>query len=353
MQLSQIPLRMQKAWGAAAGGAYIRTVPVASQIGIADGAASFTDGFVPDNFTPVAGGGVPPFGQDMNGALNAITSWDQWLQAGGAIGYDATFSAAIGGYPKNCVLSSNVAPGVQWYSTVDNNLTNPDDPLTSSGWGRVGIPVGTPVPLFGPAVAGFILANGMTFGSSSSGSPNPADAFLFLFVAIWNQFSNTQCPIFDSAGGVSTRGANAVSDFLANKRLTMPNMKGLGVIGVDTMGGSASTFLNGVPVTSGNTTTPGSIIGENLHTLITSETPVITPTGSISNGAISGVALNVILGGTSGGGGVGGGGSFGLSGNASLSVSQGTSTFTGNTHGSGGAHNTVERNILVNWGLRI
>lgn len=348
MLASQIPLRMQKAWGIGAGGAYIRTVPVASQIGITDGAASFTDGFVPDNFTPIAAGGVPPFGQDMNGALNVITSWDQWLQAGGPIGYDATFSAAIGGYPFGAILDSSITFGAQWISSLDNNLTNPDDPLTSVGWSRVGAQPGTPTPLF--TNNGFyILANGQTVGSAASGSTKAAKDFLFVFKAIWDQFSNSQCPIFDSGGGVSARGANAVADFNANKRLVTPNMKGLGVIGVDTMGGTASTFLSGVPITTGNTVTPGSILGENLHTLALSEiaahnhgvneTPHLHGFTSYQN--------------SGGGAGIGTGG-----------VAQSIATSTTNTNtastgistqnaGSGGSHNTVERNMTVLWGLSI
>lgn len=40
MLRSAIPLRFTYAWGAQASGAYIRTVPVNSQIGVQDGAAS-------------------------------------------------------------------------------------------------------------------------------------------------------------------------------------------------------------------------------------------------------------------------------------------------------------------------
>ena len=50
------------------------TIPVPSQISVTPGAASYTDGFPPLTMTPKASGGVPPFGQDMNGILYAITT---------------------------------------------------------------------------------------------------------------------------------------------------------------------------------------------------------------------------------------------------------------------------------------
>lgn len=139
MQSTDIPTRFTKVFAANAAGAYIRQVPVPSQIGIQDGAASFTDGFVPDNFLPIAGGGVPPFGQDFNGLLKVVTAWEQWLQAGGPITYNSAFATAINGYPKGATLASAVTPGLQWTSTAENNLTNPD--TGGANWTSLSIPV--------------------------------------------------------------------------------------------------------------------------------------------------------------------------------------------------------------------
>lgn len=98
-------------------------IPTAPQSG---GHASLTTGFTQTNFTPVAAGGVPPWGDDMNGVLLMSTGWIQALQAGQPIPYDATFSAAIAGYPKGALLSSASQPGQAWASLVDDNPTNPD-----------------------------------------------------------------------------------------------------------------------------------------------------------------------------------------------------------------------------------
>lgn len=125
MLASSIPASFPRAFAAAAGAGFIRTIPDASQISITPGAASLNDGFPPLNFSPVASGGVPPFGQDMNGILNAITKGLQWVQVGGTPIYDSTFQTAIGGYPNGAILQSADGAGY-WRSTVDNNLTNPE-----------------------------------------------------------------------------------------------------------------------------------------------------------------------------------------------------------------------------------
>lgn len=101
------------------------TIPVASQIGVTPGLASFTDGFPPLTMTPLAAGGVPPYGQDFNGILNFLSAAIRWEQAGAPYFYDAAFSTAIGGYPKGTVLAATSGNG-SWLNLVDNNTTNPD-----------------------------------------------------------------------------------------------------------------------------------------------------------------------------------------------------------------------------------
>lgn len=138
MQASSVPGKFSIPWGNSAGGSYIRTVPVASQIGVTNGAASWTDGFPPNCFVAVAAGGAPPFGQDFNGVLQAVTKWNQWQQAGGPIVYDSTFQSAIGGYPSGSVVQMT-ASGPSFMSTVDNNTVAPA--MGAAGW--------MPVQVFG------------------------------------------------------------------------------------------------------------------------------------------------------------------------------------------------------------
>src|SRR5215831_7709747 len=99
MQVSQIPTKFSIPFANNAGAGFTNPIPVPSQVGISPGAASFHDGFPPLNFNPVGAGGIPPFGKDFNGILNAVSSWNQWQQAGAPIAWDSAFSTAIGGYP--------------------------------------------------------------------------------------------------------------------------------------------------------------------------------------------------------------------------------------------------------------
>lgn len=131
MKASQIPAKIAVPFASGAGSNYIRPVPVPSQISTTNGAASFTDGFPPDTFIQQAAGGYPPDGRDMNGILNAITLWNQWTAAAGLVGYDSTFSSAIGGYPLGATLVAANQSGL-WLSTADNNTTDPD--TGGAGW---------------------------------------------------------------------------------------------------------------------------------------------------------------------------------------------------------------------------
>ncbi len=135
MKISALPTKFAVPFGASASPSYIRAIPQASQIGIVNGAASLTDGFPPLNFLPVGSGGVPPFGQDMNGILKQITQWSQWQNAGGLVPYDAAFSTAIGGYPKSALLAGATV-GVVWLSTADDNTSDPD--TGGANWINIG-----------------------------------------------------------------------------------------------------------------------------------------------------------------------------------------------------------------------
>ena len=131
MQSTNIPTKIPIPFANSAGSSYKNTIPTASQIGIANGRASLTDGFPPLTFTPISSGGVPPFGGDVNGILNEITSIQQWQEAGGFFPYDSAFATTIGGYPKGAILQSSSFLGL-WVSSAENNTTNPD--TGGAGW---------------------------------------------------------------------------------------------------------------------------------------------------------------------------------------------------------------------------
>lgn len=122
MDLSAIPTWFKEKWGQSAGGSYIRTVPVTTSD---PAAASFDLGFPPQTFTNESAGGTPPDGRDVNGALNVITAWLQFLGAGGTGAFNSDIATA-GGYPNGAVVQSRVTAGLLWISTADNNTTDPD-----------------------------------------------------------------------------------------------------------------------------------------------------------------------------------------------------------------------------------
>jgi len=156
MKISDIPTKFKIAFASLAGVGYIRSIPQ-SPTGT-PGEASLEQGFPPENFSPVSAGGVPPFGQDFNGLLNQISSWNRWNAAGGSAPYDAPFASSIGGYPRGAVLPS-VTGNQLWLSVVDDNLDDPDS--GSSKW----IPIITPT-LQAPRT---YYVNGATGSDSNSG----------------------------------------------------------------------------------------------------------------------------------------------------------------------------------------
>lgn len=112
------------------------TIPTASQIGITAGAASLTDGFPPLTRTPIAAGGVPPSGLDMNGILFQLSAILRWANAGGGYAYDSTFAndSNVGGYPKGARIMRSDGLGY-WFNTVENNTTDPEAAgAAAAGW---------------------------------------------------------------------------------------------------------------------------------------------------------------------------------------------------------------------------
>lgn len=110
-------------------------LPVASQQGVTPGAASLTDGFPALTMSdPASEGGVPPFGQDMNGILRMLSAYCVWLQAGMGFYYDAAFATANGGYAIGAQVQSTTNDALQWLNTVAANMTDPDDPDYAVGW---------------------------------------------------------------------------------------------------------------------------------------------------------------------------------------------------------------------------
>lgn len=114
---------------------------------------------------------------------------------------------------------------------------------------------------------GWVAMNDGTIGSATSGSTTRANVDTFaLFNLIWNTFNadQTLAPMFTSGGAPVAYGADPVTDFTANRRLSLTKQAGRLIAAV----GLPST--NSVPVTGGSNTgttwTIGQTTGNELHT---------------------------------------------------------------------------------------
>ncbi len=133
--------------------------------------ASQSAGFPPLTMQPPESGGVPPQGEDFNGAMNQVARIAWWLMGGGSLPYDATWAGnvAIGGYPNGAQIPAADLRGT-WFSTADNNANDPD--ATGTNWvpgyaygattiGTVGVNLATSVTLTpAQAAKGIIFIQG-------------------------------------------------------------------------------------------------------------------------------------------------------------------------------------------------
>jgi hypothetical protein len=251
MNQAGIPAFMLQAWAKnAASPAYVRPIPNASQISITPGAASFADGFPPLTFLPLAAGGVPPFGQDINGILQAVTQWLIWLQAGGPIYYNAAFATAVGGYPKGAVVSSDATLGVFWLNEADGNTTDPDG-ATPLNWAKFNVLTQTQTTghcVWRPTTEvldGYVRCNFLTCGDRfCNGTERANDDCLGIFQWLWGNFTDAICPMFNSSGGAVFRGANYLADWNLHYAICTPDMRGNWPGGLDTMGNTSAGRLS-------------------------------------------------------------------------------------------------------------
>lgn len=117
-------------------------------------------------------------------------------------------------------------------------------------------------------LTGWVKMNGLTIGSPTSGATGRANNDTQnLFIYLWTNFTNTQCPV---SGG---RGSTALADFQANKTIGIPDWRARSCVGLDDMGNVAAGILTTVnfPNSSDGPTTPDGYGGEATHQLLVSE----------------------------------------------------------------------------------
>ena len=150
------------------------------------------------------------------------------------------------------------------------------DPTTIAATGDI------KVRLTSETLTGWVMMNGQTIGSASSGATQRANADTQnLFVYLWNNCTNAHCPVI---GG---RGANGIADFNAAKQITIFDMRDSIVVGRDCMSSSCLGGLLGSNITSGGgdgVDTPAAFGGAANTTLAQTNLPnlnfpVIIPAG--------------------------------------------------------------------------
>ncbi len=189
-------------------------------------------------------------------ATNATTASNSTNLGGHAASYFATQTAMSTAQSDISTNASNIATNTSAISAI------------------AGVPTGVEFGFWGTtAPTGYVLGSGRTIGNASSGATERANADTSaLFTMLWTSGTNTTLPIQTSAGAGSTRGASAAADFSANKRLTLPDLRGRVGVGKDDMGGSAASRM-----TTGGSGVDGSVVaatgGAETHTLTTPQIP--------------------------------------------------------------------------------
>ena len=248
-----IPIKMPTPFANSAKSGYVRPIGNPSLIGKNDGAASYTDGFPPLNFIPVAAGGVPPFGADMNGILNQVTQWEQWMQLGGPIRYDSVFQNSVfpGGYPAEARVGSNTTTYLIWQSTADNNTTNPDTG-TQVNWQTPVFPDVSNTTKMNP---GLTIPGATAYGANlafiGNGTVSPKK-----WLRVWN-------------GNLSVRNDANLSDiFTLSDAGDLSNLRNITAAGlISTLNLTVSGTTNtGAITASGGITSSGNITGASFTT---------------------------------------------------------------------------------------
>jgi microcystin-dependent protein len=192
------------------------------------------------------------------------------------------------------------------------------------------------------ALTGFVRSNGRTIGSASSGASERANADCqSLFEYLWTADANLS---------VSTgRGASANADWVANKTIALPDLRGRVMAGLDGMGNTDAGRLTDAVSAFGDGL--GEAGGAQTHTLVTAELAAHShgvtdlghthiETGSGAGGASSSIPLPLNA-------------TSGVVSNASHSTASNTTGISINNAGSGAAHNNVQPTMVLTFYLKL
>lgn len=122
------------------------------------------------------------------------------------------------------------------------------------------------------AEPGYLLPNGRSIGSTASGASHGGEKYFQLFEKLWTYTSNTYLQIQNSSGAGTTKGSTAWADWLADKRMPTPDLRGRMLVSPDNLGqnpGSANvitaSWADNLPGTGGTETITLSIAQIPAH----------------------------------------------------------------------------------------
>lgn len=119
----------------------------------------------------------------------------------------------------------------------------------------------------------YVVMHGGTIGSGSSGATFTGGRYKRLYALLW---AVGGLAILDSGGGASVRGADWLTDWTSNKRITLPDGRGRVIAGVDASAGRLSAYVNGALLAAGgseylmghtHTSTVASALTGHNHTI--------------------------------------------------------------------------------------
>ena len=127
-----------------------------------------------------------------------------------------------------------------------------------------GLPVGATMMWWGTSPpTDWLLLNGDTIGSGSSGATHAGDDYGALFAFLWDNLADAQAAV------VGGRGGSAADDWSSNKRLTLPDASGRVPMGIDTAG----AVVTSASVGGADADVMAATGGAETHTLSESEAP--------------------------------------------------------------------------------
>jgi hypothetical protein len=193
-------------------------------------------------------------------------------------------------FTKPAIYLGTIEPGAD-YSTNDMIETIIDSDRTGDVRNSYNYSGNFYVP------GGYIFCNDGSIGNASSNALTRANIDTFpLFNLLWNNISDTYCPVYNSSGVYVGRGSSSIADFDANNQIFIPATLGRVLSGADPNGvnfikiftvtgnnlviNDASPFYTGMPVQVANT-------GGALPTPLTASTIYYVISGNSTNIALA------------------------------------------------------------------